>query len=90
LFGLGLSYLKMNKFSEATGPLTRVIEEYPRSDKWFMAHVMLGSTHDRNAEKSQALYILEKALSQIPPTAIRSMTDRLINLVHDEVVPMTS
>ena len=72
------------------GPLTRVIEEYPRRDKWFMAHVMLGLTHDRNAEKSQALHILERALSQNPPTAICSMSDRLINLVHDEVLPMTS
>ncbi len=90
LFGLGLSYFKMNKLSEAMGALTRVIEEHPRSDKWFMAHVVLGSAHERNAEKSQAFHILEKALSQNPPTAIRSLIDRLINLVHDEVAPMTS
>lgn len=80
----------MNKFSEALGPFARVIEECPRRDKWFMAHVMLGLTHDRIVEKSQALYILERALSKNPPTAIRSMNERLINLVHDEVVPMTS
>jgi hypothetical protein len=55
-----------------------------------MAHVVLGLEHERNAEKSQAFHILEKALSQNPPTAIRSLIDRLINLDHDEVAPMTS
>lgn len=90
LFGLGISYFKMNKFPETIRSLKRVIEEYPRSDKWFMSHVMLGLTHDKNAEKSQALYILEKALKNNPPHTIRSMIDKIINLVHAEFIDVTS
>ena len=60
LFGLGLSYFKMNKFSEAMGALTRVIEEHPRSDKWFMAHVVLGLAHERNAEKKSSVPFIRK------------------------------
>jgi len=41
-------------------------------------------------KKSQAFHLLEKALTQNPPTAIRSLIDRLINLDYDEVAPMTS
>ncbi|MCH8157740.1 MAG: hypothetical protein IID18_08325 [Nitrospinae bacterium] len=90
LFGLSVSYFKLKKYPEAIKPLTRVIQEFRRSDKWFLSHIMLGLTHDKNAEKSQALYILDQALKENPPGSVRTLIDRLKNLIQDEVIPITS
>ena len=86
LFGLGMSYYKMNKFSKLTKPFSRIIKNYPNSDKWYMSHVMLALGHEKNGEKSQALYVLEQAVKNDPPYFIQSVINNLINIVQDRAV----
>ena len=86
LFGLGISYYKMNKFSKLTKPFSRIIKNYPNSDKWYMSHVMLALGHEKNGEKSQALYVLEQAVKNDPPYFIQLVINNLINIVQDSPV----
>jgi len=83
LFGLGMSYYKMNNFSKIIKPFSRIIKRYPNSDKWYMSHVMLALGHEKKGEKSQALYILEQAVKNDPPYFFRSVINKLINIVQD-------
>jgi len=86
LFGLSMSYFKVKKFSKAIEPLSHVIKEYPDSEKWYMSHVMLALVHEKNEDKSKALYILEQGLKKDPPYFIRSVINNLIDLVQDESI----
>ena len=86
LFGLSMSYFKVKKFSKTIEPLSHIIKEYPNSDKWYMSHVMLALVHEKNGEKSQALYVLERGLKNDPPYFIRSVINKLIDLVQDEPI----
>ena len=45
---------------------------------------MLGIIHNRQGEKSRAIYLLEEALGKNPPENIRNRIHRLINVVNDE------
>ena len=67
-------------------PLSRVIEKYAGSDKWYMSHVMLALAHEIKGEKSQALFILEQGLKNDPPYFIQSVINILIDLVQDESI----
>ena len=86
LFGLGMSHYKLGNISRVSKPLSRLIKEYPDSEKWFMSHVMLALTNYRQREKSQALYVLDQGLNRNPPYFIRSMMQNLIDLIQEKTV----
>jgi len=82
LFGLGMSQYRLGNISKVSKPLSRLISEYPDSEKWYMSHLVLALTHFKKREKSQALYILQKGLKKNPPYFIRSMFMNLNKLIH--------
>ena len=86
LFGLGMSHYKLGNISLVSKPLSRLIKEYPDSEKWFMSHVILALTNYRQREKSQALYVLDQGLKKNPPYFIRSVMQNLIDLIQEKNV----
>ena len=86
LFGLGMSHYKLGNISLVSKPLSRLIKEYPDSEKWFMSHVILALTNYRQREKSQALYILEQGLKRNPPHFILSVMQNLMDLIQEKSV----
>jgi len=82
LFGLGMSQYRLGNISKVSKPLSRLISEYPDSEKWYMSHLVLALTHYKKREKSQALHVLQKGLKKNPPYFIRSMFMNLIKLIH--------
>ena len=82
LFGLGMSQYRLGNISKVSKPLSRLISEYPDSEKWYMSHLVLALTHYKKREKSQALYVLQKGLKKNPPYFIRSMFMNLNKLIH--------
>jgi len=84
LFGLGMSHYKLGNISRVSKPLSRLIKEYPDSEKWFMSHVILALTNYRQRERSQALYVLDQGLKRNPPYVIRSVMQNLIDLIQEK------
>ena len=82
LFGLGMSQYRLGNISKVSKPLSRLISEYPDSEKWYMSHLVLALTHFKKREKSQALHALQKGLKKNPPYFIRSMFMNLNTLIH--------
>jgi TolA-binding protein len=86
LFGLGMSHYKLGNISLVSKPLSRLIKEYPDSEKWFMSHVILALTNYRQREKSKALYILEQGLKRNPPHFILSVMQNLMDLIQEKTI----
>ena len=82
LFGLGMSQYKLGNVSMVSKPLSRLISDYPDSEKWYMSHLVLALVHYKKREKSQALDVLEKGLKKNPPYFIRSMFMNLTQLIQ--------
>jgi len=82
LFGLGMSQYRLGNISKVSKPLSRLISEYPDSEKWYMSHLVLALTHFKKREKSQALHVLQKGLKKNPPYFIQSMFMNLNKLIH--------
>ena len=82
LFGLGMSHYRLGNISKVSKPLSRLISEYPDSEKWYMSHLVLALTHFKKREKSQALHVLQKGLKKNPPYFIRSMFMNLNKLIQ--------
>ena len=90
LFGLGMSHYKLGNISRVSEPLSRLIAEYPDSEKWYMSHVMIALVHQKKREKSQALHVLKQGLKKKPPYFIRSVMLNLIDLIQEESVDIAS
>jgi len=82
LFGLAISHYRLGNISKVSTPLSRLISDYPNSEKWYMSHMVLALTHHKKREKSQALHILEKGLKKNPPYFIREMFKNLAQLIQ--------
>ena len=85
-----MSHYKLGNISLVSKPLSRLIKEYPDSEKWFMSHVILALTKYRQREKSQALHVLDKGLKSNPPYFIRSVMQNLIDLIQEKNVDVGS
>ena len=83
-FGLGSANYRLKKYPTATKHFQKVLDNYAQGDKRFVSYFMLGIIHNRQGEKSRAIYLLEEALSKNPPEKMRNMIQRLINVVNDE------
>ena len=90
LFGLGMSHYRLGNISRVSEPLSRLIKEYPDSEKWYISHVMIALAHQKKREKSQALYILEQGLKKKPPYFMRSIILNLIDLIQEEPIDTLS
>lgn len=82
-FGLGASYYKMKKDSQAIAQFNQVLENYQDGDKWYISSLMLGFIHNRNSDKSKAIYVLHQALKKNPPESVRVLIDRLLHLIEE-------
>ena len=89
-FGLATAYYKLRKYSQAIEQLNAIRKNYPRGDKWYMSHVMLGMIHNQKGEKSRAIYILNEAMKKNPPPNIRKIIDLMLNKIQGETAHVTS
>jgi len=85
LFGLGISQYRLGNISKVPGPLSRLISQYPNSEKWHMSHLLLALVHYKKRESSQALHILEKGLKNNPPYFIQLMFKNLTQLIEKDL-----
>ncbi|GJL78230.1 MAG: hypothetical protein NPINA01_12190 [Nitrospinaceae bacterium] len=89
-FGLASVYYKLRKYSKAIKHLEAIRKNFPKGDKWYMSHVMLGIIHNTKGEKSRALYILNQALEKNPPESIKRTIDLMMNKIQEEEGNVTS
>ena len=82
LFGLAMSQYRLGNISKVSKPLSRLISEYPDSEKWYMSHLVLALSLYKKREKSQALHILQNGFIKNPPHFIRSMFVNLSQLIQ--------
>ena len=82
LFGLGMSHYRLGNISKVSGPLSRLISQYPDSEKWHMSHLLLALAHHKKRESSQALHIIKKGLNNKPPYFIQLMFKNLTKLIE--------
>ena len=82
LFGLAMSQYRLGNISKVSKPLSRLISEYPNSEKWYMSHLVLALSLYKKREKSQALHILQNGLKKNPPHLIRAMFMNLSQLIQ--------
>jgi TolA-binding protein len=83
-FGIGSAYYRLKNYSEAKKYFNKVLKHYPQGDKNFISYFMLGVIHNRQGEKSRAVFLLEEALGKNPPIKMRNMINHLIDIVNDE------
>ncbi len=77
LFGLGASFYKLRNWKRASTSLETLVKQVPKGDKWQEASLLLALTHYRNANRSRALHILQKAMERNPPPRIHHLMKRL-------------
>ncbi|MFT4579083.1 MAG: TolA-binding protein [Nitrospinales bacterium] len=83
-FGLGSSYFRLKKFSQAQKHFQKILDDFQMGDKRFNSYVMLGVIHNLQGEKSRALYLLDEALSNNPPERMKPLINRLIMNINEE------
>jgi TolA-binding protein len=83
-FAMGSANFRLKKYLTATKHFQTILDNYAQGDKGFISYFMLGIIHNRQGEKSRAIYLLEEALSKNPPKKMRNMIHRLINVINDD------
>jgi TolA-binding protein len=83
-FGLGSSYYRLKKYSEAQKHFQKILDDFKMGDKRFNSYVMLGVIHNLQGEKSRALYLLDEALNNSPPERMKPLISRLIRNINEE------
>jgi tetratricopeptide (TPR) repeat protein len=83
-FGLGSSYFRLKKYSQAKKHFQIVLDEFQMGDKRFNSYVMLGIIHNLQGEKSRALYLLDEAFNSNPPEKMKPLISSLIKNISEE------
>ena len=83
-FGLGSSYFRLKKYSQAQKHFQKILDDFQMGDKRFNSYVMLGIIHNLQGEKSRALYLLDEALSNNPPERMKPLISSLIRNINEE------
>jgi len=83
-FGLGSSYYRLKKYSQAQKHFQKILDDFQMGDKRFNSYVMLGVIHNLQGEKSRALYLLDEALNNNPPERMKPLISRLIRNINEE------
>lgn len=78
LFGLGSNYYRLRDYKKAKSYFDPIVEEHPSTDKWLVAHAMLGMIYNLDGQKSRALWILQKALDEKPTGELLSILQNLV------------
>ncbi len=90
-FGMGSAYFKLNRLQQAEKFLNRVVDDYPESDKWFSSSLLLAWVYINNAERSKALFVLDRAMKKNPPERMKQLMEKLYkNISEDDGFMMTS
>jgi TolA-binding protein len=89
-FGLGSSYFRLKKYSQAQKHFQKILDDFKMGDKRFNSYVMLGVIHNLQGEKSRALYLLDEALSNNPPERMKPLISRLIRNINEESTHATN
>ncbi len=90
LFGTGASFYKLRKWKQAAKSLETLVKEVPKGDKWQEASLLLALTHYRDAQRSRALFILDKAMDRNPPPRIRHLMERLEKRIQEDPSVVTT
>jgi TolA-binding protein len=83
-FGLGSSYFRLKKYSQAKKHFQKILGDFQMGDKRFNSYVMLGIIHNLQGEKSRALYLLDEALNNNPPERMKLLLGNLIENISEE------
>ncbi len=83
-FGIGSSFYRLKKFSNAKKYFQKVVDDYPMGDKLFNSYVMLGVIHNLQGEKSRALFLLDQALNSNPPERMKPLIKRLVANIGED------
>jgi TolA-binding protein len=83
-FGLGSSYFRLKKYSQAKKHFQKILDEFQMGDKRFNSYLMLGIIHNLQGEKSRALYLLDEAFNNNPPERMKSLISSLIKNISEE------
>jgi tetratricopeptide (TPR) repeat protein len=83
-FAMGSANFRLKKYLPAKKHFQMILDNYVQGDKRFISYFMLGIIHNRQGEKSRAIFLLEEALGNNPPKKMRNMIHRLINVVNDD------
>ena len=83
-FGLGSSYFRLKKYSQAQKHFQKILDDFQMGDKRFNSYVMLGVIHNLQGEKSRALYLLNEALTNNPPDRMKPLISSLIRNINEE------
>jgi tetratricopeptide (TPR) repeat protein len=83
-FGLGSSYFRLKKYSQAKKHFQKILDDFQMGDKRFNSYVMLGIIHNLQGEKSRSLYLLDEAFNNNPPERIKSLISSLIKNISEE------
>jgi TolA-binding protein len=83
-FGLGSSYFRLKKYSEAEKYFQKILDDFQMGDKRFNSYVMLGIILNLQGEKSRALYLLDEAFNNNPPERMKPLISSLIKKINEE------
>jgi TolA-binding protein len=83
-FGLGSSYFRLKKYSQAKKHFQKILDDFKMGDKLFNSYVMLGIIHNLQGEKSRALYLLDEAFNNNPPERMKPLISSLIKNISEE------
>ena len=85
-FGIGIARYQLGQFDLSTASLNRIVEQYPKGDKWLISQVMLGLAYFKNGESSRALYILTKARRNTKSPTLLQMIDQIMDDLEKETL----
>jgi TolA-binding protein len=83
-FGLGSSYYRLKKYSQAKIHFQKILDDFQMGDKRFNSYLMLGIILNLQGEKSRALYLLDQAFNNNPPERMKPLISRLIKNIIEE------
>jgi TolA-binding protein len=79
-FWMGVSYLNLNKSSQAIREFTRVLG-YPHSEKLEEAYFMIGQCYERTGAKNSAKAAYEKMLQLFPHGNLKQVAEKKLALL---------
>lgn len=90
LFGLGSNYYRLRQYEKAKTYFEPIVKDYAATDKWLVAHAMLGMIYNLDGQKSRALWILQKALDQKPSGEILDILTNLVRITQGKTPDVAS
>ena len=83
-FGMGSAYFRLKNYPKAMKHFQKILDDFAHGDKRFISYFMMGVIHNRQGEKSRAVFLLDEALRKNPSKKMRNMINHLIDVINDE------